>query len=443
MTSNLAKFPLFRTATIRGYAQLAPLGGISSCELKTTVLPNKLVVASSESQSPITRISIVFRAGSRNEASDNLGVTHVLRNSAGLSTKNASQFAIIRNIQQVGAALYATTDREIVSYTLEGPRQAIEKALPFLTEVATQQVFKPWEVSDITNRLLLDIATRPLQLRAIDLVHNAAFRSGLGNSLFIPKSQIGKISSETLQHYVASNFLSGRASVIGLGVDISDLESYAQGLKLETGEGNDTPSPYKGGELRSNKGGNTAFVAVAGEGAALRDAKEALAFAVLQRAIGVGPHIKWSTRDNGLLSKSIGASIDNYASTTFNVSYADTGLFGILIAAPSKSAGSLVETAVKLLKCTKISEEDVTRGKNQLKTSLLLDGESGTHTLQNIGTQTAILRGASIQSPSQIVALVDSVSANDVQCALKKAAKKLTLASIGNLTNVPYLDEIK
>lgn len=88
----------------------------------------------------------------------------MLRNAAGLSTRNTSQFAITRNIQQVGASLSATSDRETIAYTLEGTREAIEKALPFLTEVATQQVFKPWELSDITNRLLLDIATRPLQV---------------------------------------------------------------------------------------------------------------------------------------------------------------------------------------------------------------------------------------------------------------------------------------
>lgn len=81
-------------------------------------------------------------------------------------------------------------------------------------------------------------------------MHNAAFRTGLGNSLFIPKSQIGKISSETLQHYVASNFLTGRASVVGLGVSNAELEQYAQCLKLESGEGHNTPSLYKGGELR-------------------------------------------------------------------------------------------------------------------------------------------------------------------------------------------------
>lgn len=88
------------------------------------------------------------------------------------------------------------------------------------------------------------------QLRAIDLLHNAAFRTGLGNSLFIPKTQVGKITTETLQHYVNSNFLSGRAAVVGLGVDHMELLQYAQSLEIQTGEGTTPASPYKGGELR-------------------------------------------------------------------------------------------------------------------------------------------------------------------------------------------------
>lgn len=441
MASNIVKTPFLRAVTTRGYAQLAPVSGIPNYELKTTALSNKLVVSSADNESPIARISIVLRAGSRNETSDNLGVTHVLRVAAGLSTKNASQFAITRNIQQVGASLTATSDRETISYTLEGTRNAIEKALPFLTEVATQQEFRAWELPDISNRLLLDIATRPLQLRAIDLLHNAAFRTGLGNSLFVPKPQIGKISSETLQYYVASNFRTGRAAVVGLGVNHSELTQYAQALKLDTGDGCDTPSPYKGGELRSNKGGNFAFVTIAGEGASLKNSKEALAFAVLQRALGVGPQIKWSTNDNGLLSKTIGTNSEEYASTAINVSYSDTGLFGVLIAAPSQSAGKLVQSAVKLLKNANVGDEDVARGKNQLKAALLLEAESGSRAIQDIGSQAALL--GCPQTACQIAAAVDSVSTSEVRDALKKAGKKLTLASIGNLSNVPYLDELK
>lgn len=88
------------------------------------------------------------------------------------------------------------------------------------------------------------------QLRAIDLLHKAAFRRGLGNSLFIAKYQLGKISPETLQYYVKSNFLTGRSAVVGLGVDQDQLVEYAQGLALDSGEGKARTSEYKGGEIR-------------------------------------------------------------------------------------------------------------------------------------------------------------------------------------------------
>lgn len=103
-------------------------------------------------------------AGSRQETTDNLGAAHLMRICAGLSTANASQFGIIRNIQEVGANLSVTADRELIAYTLEGTRDAVEKTLPFLTEVATKQIFKPWEVSDNEPRLRLELATRPPQV---------------------------------------------------------------------------------------------------------------------------------------------------------------------------------------------------------------------------------------------------------------------------------------
>nr|AEE63101.1 unknown [Dendroctonus ponderosae] len=442
MASHIAKRNLFRAIGARGYAQLSPVSDTTSYDVKTSLLPNKLVVVAAENESPISRVSIVFRAGARNETAENVGVTHVLRVAAGLSTRNKSQFAIVRNVQQLGANLIATADRETISYTLEGTRQAVEQALPFLTEVATQQVFKPWEVVELSDRLKLELAVRPLQVRAVDLLHKAAFRTGLGNSLFVPKFQIGKISSETLQHYVATNFVSGRSAVVGLGLDETKVKQLAQSLCLSDSDGVNNASPYKGGEIRSDKGGDFAFVAVAGEGASVTNTKEAVAAAVLQRALGVGPQIKWSTNDNGILSKAIaGACSEPFASSAIIANYSDTGLVGVLLAAPARSAGKLVEGAVKVLKCGSVSDADVARGKNQLKASVLLELESGSRAVQLLGTQ-AVLTGAAI-SPCELASAIDSVTTGDVRNALQKAGKKLTIAAVGNLSTVPYADELK
>ncbi|KAF7279735.1 hypothetical protein GWI33_006768 [Rhynchophorus ferrugineus] len=420
MASTLTKTPLLRSISSRGYAQLAPIGGISNYELKSTTLPNKLVLVSAENESPLARVSVIFRAGSRFESVDNLGAAHVVRTAAGLSTRNASQFAIIRNLQQ-------------------GTRQAVEKVLPFLSEVATEQVFKPWEIAELADRLKLDLAVRPLQLRAVDLLHKAAFRTGLGNSQFIPKFQIGKISSETLQHFVSSTFTSGRAAVIGLGIDNSKLTQFAQGLNLDSSAGISSVNPYKGGEVRSDKGGEFAFVALAGEGAALTNTKEALATAVLQNVLSAGPQVKWSSNDNGVVPRAIG-NTDGYSVRGINASYSDTGLVGVLLAAPAKSAGKIVEGAVKALKSGNISDADVNRAKNLLKTNLLLELESGSSAVQSYGTQ-AVLTGA-VRSPADVVSAVDSVTTADVRNALQKAARKLTIASVGNLSEVPYADQL-
>lgn len=64
-------------------------------------------------------IKTIFRAGSRYEPQTELGVAHVLRSAAGLTTKNASAYMISRKLAQIGAAVSASGDREFVYYTLE------------------------------------------------------------------------------------------------------------------------------------------------------------------------------------------------------------------------------------------------------------------------------------------------------------------------------------
>ncbi len=53
-------------------------------DLKVTKLPNGVVVASIENNSPITKLLAVVNAGSRNEENDTLGASHVLRAASNL-----------------------------------------------------------------------------------------------------------------------------------------------------------------------------------------------------------------------------------------------------------------------------------------------------------------------------------------------------------------------
>lgn len=267
----------------------------------------------------------------------------MLRITAGLSTKNSSGFNLTRSIQQTGGNISITSDRETVEYNIELTRDKLDTGLKYLSDLSVHSVFKPWEVSDNLYRVKEDLARVTPQVRAVDLLHRAGFRSGLGNSIFCAKHHIGKISPETLQHYIASNYKTSRAAVVGVGVDHQLLVGYAKNLALDSGSGNEVPSKYYGGDLRVDKSGNWAHVAIGTQGAGWANPKEALAFAVLQQVAGTAPATK---RGNigGALGKVVGAALGDkpFGFSALNASYSDDGLFGFVLSADGRDVGKVI-----------------------------------------------------------------------------------------------------
>lgn len=442
MACTASKVPLFRTLAARGYAaQPAAAAVARSGEIHSTVLPNKLVVASTETGSAISRVSIAFRAGSRNESYESQGASHLLRIAAGLTTKNATALGITRSIQQVGGSLSVTSDREIIAYTIEVTRDHLETALRFLENAVMGQTFKPWEIQDSLPRLRVDLGTRSDQVRAVELLHRAAYRSGLGNSLFCPKHKVGKISTETLQHFYAANFTSKRAAVGGVNVDHQLLTGFAQSLQLDSSDGQRNESKYRGGsDARKEKGGRQASVAVATNGGSWASVQEGLAFEVLQYAAGVRPATKRGA-SNGALTKVIQAAAPNTAVSALNAVYSDNGLFGFVASGPAKEIGVAVEAGVKAMKSASLSDDDVARGKAGLKSDIAFAYETDASLINILAGQSALLGSA--HSLKQILDAVDAIQASDVKSAARKlGSDKVTVAAVGSLEHVPYAADL-
>lgn len=438
MASVTSKTPMLRAAAARGYAAHAQAAAASrgSGEVQSTTLPNKLVVASTEPNAPVSRISIVFRAGSRNETADNIGAAHVLRAAGGLSTKTATAFGITRNIQQAGGSLTTTADREVVAYSVAVTKDQLETGLKYLEATATGQVFKPWELAELTPVIRNELARLPAEVQAVELLHKAAFRGGLGNSVFCPDYLVGKHSSETMQHYFAANCTTNRAAVTGVGVDHQLLVGFAQSLGLESGAGSAVKSTFNTGEVRRNGAGSRAAVAVAAQAVGWDSLKEAMAFWVLQHAAGLGPATKRGA-NNGVLTKALG---DINSSSLYNA-YSDNGLFGFIVSGDAKNAGKAVEAGAKALKSLSVSDADVARGK---ASALLYVGEfteNHSSRLTSMGEEAALT--GQVYKQSDLLAAVNSVTTSDVQAAARKvASSKLAIGAAGNLSYVPHLCEL-
>lgn len=125
-------------------------------------------------------------------------MAHFIRSTTGFSTGHFSWFGITRNVQQSGAYLSCTGDRELTSFNLIATRNKINSVLNYLASVATCPVYKPHEISQHYERLNYQLATLSPQARTIDILHKAAYRTGLGNSLFIKKDHIGEHQPEAV-----------------------------------------------------------------------------------------------------------------------------------------------------------------------------------------------------------------------------------------------------
>ncbi|XP_037971519.1 cytochrome b-c1 complex subunit 2, mitochondrial isoform X1 [Plutella xylostella] len=438
MASKALKSPLVRHVTARGYAQAAP-GVKKDLKVATAVAPNKVIAASLDNGSPLTRVTIAFKAGSRYEPQTELGLSHVLRSAAGLSTKNASGFITARKLGQMGASVSASGDREFIYYTLEATQEHALEALEQLNNMVSGQEFRPWELSDNTPRLKYDLAALPPQVRAVDLLHRAAYRRGLGNSLFVSPKRIGHVSSESLQHYAASTLLPTRCAVAVVGENMDKATLAAQALVLpNSAEAPTEATKYFGGELRKEMGGDLAHVALAVQGAPA-GSSQALALAVAAKAFGHGPLVKWGSY-NSPLAKAIG-NIGPFAAAGFSVAYSDSGLFGVVLTVPKDEAKTAVSNAAKFLRGATLSADVIKAAKNQLKLQVLSEADDGASLAESLAAQ--CLYTGTAKSPLEIAASIDALSESDVSQAVSAAAKtKLSMGSAGNLAFVPYADEV-
>lgn len=439
MKANILKsLPARRFAAQAAAKPASEYGVLPREPLRTTTLPNGVLVASIENQSPLSRVAIAVRAGSRYEAPENRGATHLLRIVAGITNAEKTAFGLTRELQQVGGSLSCSADREVLIYSADATRNHVDLVMQLLASAATRQVFKPWEIQDIKPRLQVDIHTTAAEVSLMEDLHLAAFRqSDLGQSVVAAPHLAASLGADQLASHLSRTLLAGRTAVCGTGVDHDSLVQYAQSLQLPEGDGPAASAKYGGGEVRVELGGGLALVAVAAEGAG-SGAASAAQQAVLQAVLGAGAVVKYGA-GRGLLGAA--AAQAGGAAAAVNATYSDAGLVGYTVVAEAGQAGQVVEAVNKAFKSASLTAEDVNRGKALAKAAILLADDNSGSCVESLGVQAASL--GKVAAVADAIAAIDAVKLADVKTLHKKlVGGKLSMAARGNLRTVPYLDQL-
>jgi len=280
-----------------------------------------------------------------------------------------------------------------------------------------------------------------LQEVVFDHLHSIAFQqTPLGMTILGPTENIKSITRNDLVDYVNGHYKGPRMVLAGAGgvnheelVKLADKHFGNVTTKYENTEiPLLTPCRYTGSDIRV-RDDSMPFVygAVAVEGAGW-ESPDNIPLMVANTVIG-----SWDRSQGGgnnvsspLAQASAEANLV-HSFQSFNTCYKDTGLWGIYFVADHMNVNEfLFQLQFMWMKlCTQVTEAEVTRAKNLLKTNMLLQLDGSTPICEDIGRQ-MLCYGRRIPLP-EMEARIDAVNANVVREVCTKYLYDVCPAVVG------------
>ena len=415
-----------------------------------TTLENGLKVASSDLPSPATTVGVYVATGSAFEAVP--GTAHVLQQMAFKSSAGKSQLKMVRDCERLGAAASCTAARENVVYQMETLKESVPEAMELLAETTTAPSFLAWELEAQAATLKAEVEDFKMNHQALlqEMMHPAAYGAlaPLGKPFMVTPGGFGHVTSEVLSEFVAKEFVPAKMVVAAAGYDHDELVSLAKKHfgGLSGGAGGAAlaaPGKYVGGETRVSAEEGLTHFALAFEGVGWKSDK-LVPLCVLNTLMGGGASFSAGGPGKGMYTRLYQNILNRYptvqAASVFNSFYNESGLFGVYGAAPAESMGALVAALCEeVKKMASVSDEELSRAKNQLTSSLFMNLESRSVLFEDIGRQTLVY-GERVP-PEVLAAQIAKVTAADLTSLASALVKSPpSVVVYGDTTAVPRYD---
>ncbi|GJJ68558.1 ubiquinol-cytochrome c reductase core subunit 2 [Entomortierella parvispora] len=405
---------------------------------------NGIKIAALDENSPTASVSLVINAGSRFEPKDKAGIAHFVKNFGFKNNGKRSAFRITRETELVGGVLSSNLGRETVSFTAECLKEDVPYFVEVFGDLVAQTKFADHEFHAVAEEVAAErsVAESSPEVAVVEALHAAAFRNGLGNSVYA--SPYADISTEDLKAFAAKNFVANKISLVATGVSEAELKSLADSAFSHVAAGSASQveaAKYFGGDVRVGAATDAGHVAVAFQGAAA-GTPEFYTAQVLRSLLGGDRFIKWSTAGVSPLSAAAGKIGHGAQISAFNFGYSDAGLFGVYAKADHKDITEAAKTAVGALKAASksVSDEEFKRALAQAKFETASRYETRVASTEVLAEQA--LQGQKV-SVSESLAALDKVQVGDVsKFAAKLLNSKPTTVVLGKTSELPYGDAL-
>ncbi|KAJ3078877.1 Mitochondrial-processing peptidase subunit alpha, partial [Quaeritorhiza haematococci] len=339
------------------------------------------------------------------------------------STEDLGTEQLVQKLESLGGNIIAHSSRESIMYQAAIFRHDLEKVVSIFSSIIQRPLFLPEELDETrqtTAYEIQELSTRP-DMMLPEILHAIAFSNPdqtsfntLGRPLLCPMDKLETMTPEVIREFRSTWYTPERIVIAGVGMDheylVNLVDKHFSGMPKATPEiiakqkALTKPAEYTGGiqfidahEMPPSPNPDDrplTHVHIAFEGLSMSD-PDIYALATLTSLMGGGGAFSAGGPGKGMYTRLYTQVLNRYhwveSCNMLNYSYLDSGLFGISASvppSPDSHRSILPILCDQLLTMTAhITEEELSRAKNQLKSNLLMSLESRIVELEDVGRQ--------------------------------------------------------
>ncbi|MFD3260976.1 M16 family metallopeptidase [Paenibacillus lentus] len=380
---------------------------------------------------------IWVKTGSRNESPDLGGISHFIEHMLFKGTERYDAKEIAEQFDAIGGNVNAFTSKEYTCYYAKVLDEHLPIAVDVLSDMFFRSLFDAEELRKEKNVILEEIAM--YEDTPDDMVHDLISEAAYGSHpLALPilgtEKQLQAMDSSHLKAYMREKYTIDN-TVISIAGNYDDsiielLEEHFGGFSARGTESVLTVPEFLGGMKFHRKKTEQNHICLSFPGLKIGD-KNQYAMVLLNNALGGG----MSSRLFQEIREKRGLA---YSVFSYHSSHADSGLFTVYAGTAPKQTKDVLELTKEILhdvSLNGLTDSELSKGKEQLKGSLILSLESTSSRMNRLGKNELMLgRHFTLD---EIISRIEAVTMEDIDDVLRGMFKQpYALAMVGSSDRV-------
>ncbi|MDQ5817262.1 MAG: insulinase family protein [Actinomycetota bacterium] len=360
-------------------------------------------------------LGVWIRAGSRDERDEVAGISHLMEHMLFKGTPDMDALEVAQAFESIGAQENAATGEEYTVLYARFLPEHLERALDIMSDMVLRPTLADLERErEVIVEEIKMYEDRPDQMADEYLSSLIFYKDTLGRPIIGSAQTVRGVDHETLRGFHEETYTAPNVFVVGAGkVDPDRLQEMVQEKLSGLPEGEPfvreaRPQTPESRVYYKFKETEQYHVSIGSVGIPAKS-EDRHAMAALNNVLGGG----MSSRLFQEVREKRGLA---YAVYSYHQGYSDAGAIKTYVGSTTGNVGEAVKVITEQLEKIQeepVSDEELERTKQQLKSSTLLALESTAARMNRIGR--SIITGSELLTPEEISARIEAVSAEDIR----------------------------